>query len=241
MGEVLEKSTNLDGRAVAAKESSDEMERLIVDFRPFLRANAAKYSSPRDGVWRDDLFSTAMIAFYEAIQNYDIDKGHFFPFASRVVYRRIVDIIRKAYKYKEHTVPLEAVDGESPSALEKVSANAYLEENRQIQLIDEIDRFQSELAEWGITMESLSKHSPKHKKQREMYKMLVSKIFQTLDIMHTIRVKRYFPIKAITKITGLSPKKLERARIFILTSLIIKSGDYVVLSEYIDYTGGNLH
>lgn len=237
MVEIVEKAALLDNRAVAAKQSEYEMEQLIHDFDPFLQSRVAKYSLRSDSERREELLSTAMFAFYEAIKSYEIEKGHFFPFANRVVCTRIIDQLRKVYRHEGHTVPLEDQNAEQQSAqsvvIEEISVRTYNAERSRENLVDEIEQFKAELADWGITMDSLTKSSPKHQKLRDDYRMAVSRIHQAPDIVQTIQLKRYFPIKAAAEITGLPQKTLERARTFILASLIIKLGDYSYLSDYV--------
>jgi len=237
MTEAIEKAVLLDDRAVAAKQSPTVLEYLIEDFTPFMRARVTRYASRYDEARRQELFSAAMLAFYEAVQNYDSTKGRFFPFANRVVCARIIDCIRKITRHEGHTVPLEVEDEEraSPQSaiIEELSINSYNTEHRQSLLVDEIEQFQAELATWGITMDALSKHSPKHQKLRETYRGVITKIIQTPDIVQTIQLKRYFPTKTVAELTGLPLKKLERARTYILAALIIRMGDYDFLSDYV--------
>ncbi|MCL1975191.1 MAG: hypothetical protein FWG61_03395 [Firmicutes bacterium] len=241
MTEIIEKAAVLDDRVMKAKESEYEMEQLIKDFGPFLQSRVAKYSLRSDYERREELFSVAMIAFYEAIKNFDAAKGHFFPFANRVICTRIIDQIRTIYRHEGKTVYLEEnVDGESTSqsaAMEQIAFRTYYADQKQEKLLDEIEQFKLELSDWGITMESLAKNSPKHRKLRDEYKMAIKIICQTVDIVQTIQIKRYFPIKAVAEVTGLSPKTLERARTFILASLIIRIGDYNLLADYVDDSG----
>ena len=237
MVEVIEETASLDERAVIAKQSEDIMERLIKDFRPFLNARVAKYSIWSDTNQRDEMYSIALMAFFEAIRKYDISKGHFFPFANRVVCERLIDFVRSIYRHEGKTVPMEDVEDERSPAysgiVEEISKRLYDAQHKQQLLVDEIEQFKAELITWGITMEILTQNSPKHPKLRDTYKKAIAKICQSPDIIQTIQVKRYFPIKAVSELTGLPPKSLERARIFILASIIIKIGYYEYLSDYI--------
>jgi len=238
MDDIIEVAVSLDDRASTAKHSKDETERLIEEFMPFLNARANRYSSRLEQSQRDDLFSAAMMAFYEALQNYDISKGHFFTFANHVVTDRIIDCIRSNERKKILSVPLEEDDDDKnmaqSSELSEISFRIYKEHRTQESLADEIKQFEAELSTWGITFNALVKHSPKHQKLRETYKMVVSRICQTPDIVQTIHIKRYFPVKAVATLTGLPQKTLERARIFILASVLIALGDYDYLSEYVN-------
>jgi len=235
MGSITETS-DLDVRAAAAKHSSEEMESIIKDFKPFLRSRAAKYAS-QDVSRREELYSTAMIAFYEAIKQYDAQKGHFFPFANNVVRNHLIDHIRKIYRHEDKSISLEANEELKASAqtdaIEKISVRMFEHDRRRESIGDEIEQFKIELGAWGISLDSLAKQSPKHKKLSETYKIVISQILEAPDIVQTIQLKRYFPIKAISEISGLPQKKLERARTFILASIIIKMGDYDFLSEYV--------
>ena len=237
MGEVIELAASMDDRALAAKQSKDEMEQLIEEFKPFLNSRVSKYFSKLEQSQHDELFSTAMMAFYESVQNYNIEKGHFLPFANRVVCDRIIDHIRRIDRNKIITVPFEEEDDEQliaqSQAISEVSIRAYNAQRNQESLVIEIEQFKTELKTWGITMDALVKNSPKHQKLRETYKMVVTKVCQTPDIVQTIQLKRYFPIKTVSELTKLPQKTLERARTFIIASLIIKLGDYDYLSDYV--------
>jgi len=237
MSEVLIGAADLDQRALAAKESTDEMESLIKDFKPFLNARISKYCMAPDEDQREKLFSSAMMAFYESVKRYDIDRGHFFPFADRVVKSRIIDSLRSTNKHEENTVPLEEYDGEQPkaqtAALIELSIRSYDDRRRHELLLDEIEQFKAELSTWGISMKILSQNSPKHKRLLDTYREAVSLIAENADIVQTIQVKRYFPVKKISMLVGLPQKNVERARTFILASLIIKMGDYDFLSDYV--------
>ena len=239
MSDIAENAVSLDERATAAKATSEEMNRLIEDFQPFLHARVARYSNSADHHQRDELFSTAMLALYEAVNSYDAEKGHFFPFADRVVCRRLVDIVRGMYKNGEQPVPLDDFDDDDSestihtAAITKLSLRNYDEQRRQEQLIEEIEQFKAELSTWGITMDVLSKNSPKHKKLRDTYKQIIFHITNTADLIQTIQLKRYFPVKSIANVSGLPEKSIERARVFIIASLLIKIGDYPLLSDYV--------
>jgi len=235
----IENPVDLDRRAVAARQSEEEVKVLIEEFLPFLRVRVSRYSMYFSEHLHEDILSTAMMALYEAVQKYDIDKGHFFPFADRVVRARIVDHVRKIIKQENKTIYLGDNDENmmQSSAINVVSMRNYDEEQRRAQLAEEIKSFISEIAAWGITMEALAKGSPKHKELRKTYKAVIREILKDPKIMQTINLKHYFPIKAISEITGLPQKKLERARTYIIAVLIIKEGDYELLSDYIGEGG----
>jgi len=235
--EKIYKAVDLDGRVVEARSSEIEAERLIVEFTPFLRRQVTRYSTRYDEYQRDALFSVAMSAFYEAISSFEAEKGRFFPFAERVVRLRIIDHIRELSRHEGKFVSLYDDDEQQQSAqsaaISEISMRNYEESQRQEMLAEEIEQFKEEIEPWGITMDALVSASPKHKELRNTYYQIISAVIEDQDIIQTIKLKRYFPIKAISNITGLPQKKLERARIFVLASIIIKTGDYDLLSSFL--------
>jgi len=236
--ETIVQPTGLDERAVKAKHSDDEAEALIAEFMPFLKGRVAKYAARLDAHLREDVLSSAMSAFFEAVQGYDNEKGHFFPFANRVVCARIIDNIRKLSRTEGKAVSLsDGDDGEyqSPASamIDLASVQNFQEERRRESLADEIEQFKAELGVWGITLDALVRCSPKHKELRKTYKEIVSTVAKHPGIMQTISLKHYFPVSAVSKTTGMPAKKIERAREYILASIIIKTGDYELMSEYI--------
>ena len=234
--EPVVKYIELDERVLAAKVSPDEMEKLIQDFQPFLYGRAGKYAIKANSHLREDLFSTAQMAFYEAIKTYNADKGHFFPFAGNVVRNKLIDHIRKLYRQGVPSASIELTDEDNPQseALEQISVKMFASDQQRCAIVEEIERFKGELATWKISMDALVKHSPKHQKVKDTYKLLIRQIIADPDVVRTILSKRYIPMKTIAGLSGLPQKKLERARTYIIASLIIKMGDYDYLSEYID-------
>lgn len=234
MTETTGFAASLDERAILAHKSAQEMENLLEDFKPFLNSRVSRCCARADSFRHEELLSVAMSAFFEAVRGYDGNRGHFFSFMDLVVRRRLIDAIREEYKNIGKTVQFESdKDERDDSVINEMSENSYRSRNQQEQLAEEIEQYVAELDVWGITLDSLSEQSPKHGRLLAEYRKLVNEIAKNDEIVQTIQVKRYFPVKLISTSFGLPPKNLERARTFILASLIIKLGDYNYLSEYI--------
>ena len=232
--EGVMETESLDNRAVAAKQSSAETERLIEEFRPLLNSRVGRYAPESDLEKREELFSAAMAAFYEAIRKFDPGLGHFAPFADRVVRLRVADALRNIRKHEGKTVSLDEIDDSgSTDKTDAVSMREYNARRGGETLVEEIEQFRLELSEWGITMQTLVKQSPKQRKQRETYRELVSKALNDPEVVMVMKQKKYLPVKKISEISGLPQKKIERARTYIVASLIIRLGDYDYLSGYI--------
>ena len=225
----------IDDRAVIALNDESEFEKLLEEFKPFLGSQSSRLAG-RSFEMRDEMMEVATFAFLESIRKYDSEKGHFFPFMRTVVKMRLNDALRKQYAMRVETVPLETEDEDGVSLsphIERASIDAYNEGIRQNNFAIEIEYFKQELADWGITMESLVEHSPKHSRVRDAYRAIIAAVARDEEIMQTILVKRYFPIKKISLLTKVPQKNIERGRTFIIASLIIRVGDYEHLRGYI--------
>lgn len=227
---------SLDERAMAAKADKDVAEELLAEFQPFLRSQLSRYTTFIPQNERDAMHSVTMTAFYEAILSFDSEKGRFLPFAGRVVRLRLKDALRGLYAAKEKYVLQDAGDGDGEPLYSYEDARAYAEYQADLHNDDlslEIQQFNADLDLWEISMEELVKQSPKHRKLRYEYDCIIEAVLADYSILQTILLKRYFPIKKIAEKTGFPQKKVERARTYLLACVIIATGDYDLLKQYI--------
>ncbi len=232
----LTRELSLDERVVMMSATHDGINELIDEFRPFISSCAYRNGNLDRKIERDELLSAAYIAFYEALGTYNISKGHFLPFAATVIRRRLVDLARREFKSETHSVPLDIQDEFGGSENPAVMQSAIKVFNFSVQqelLRYEIDSFRRELSDWGIELEDLLRESPKHKALIQLYREIAQTVLTDTDILNTVLVKKYFPIKKISQLTKTPQKKIERARKYIVASVLIAVGDYDYLSEYI--------
>lgn len=233
---------SLDARAVKAAADEGELHKLIEEFAPFLHGCASKYAAASDKNKHDEFFSIAMLAFSEAIKKFDCSKGSFYSFALHVIRRRLIDEMRKYYRQDNTLLSLDGGgEGDGPlqaDLLAAASQRQYAAQQEHFDLTLEIEQFKEELAQWGITMAALAHNSPKHARLRALCLRAVRLAANDQSIMQIFHIKRYVPIKKISEISQLPQKQLERMRMFIIASLIIRSGDYEKLSSYVDGKDG---
>ena len=86
-------------RVAAARSSSEEADRLVRDYLPFIKAETAKFLHRPPVEGQDDELSIAMFAFYEAVLNYEKARGTFLAFASRGIRNRLIDHYRKESRH----------------------------------------------------------------------------------------------------------------------------------------------
>jgi RNA polymerase sigma factor len=215
----------------------DDINIFINEYKPFIASCVTKITGRFMRYGEDDELSIGMLAFSEAIKAFDSSKGHFLPFAQNVIRRRLVDYYRKEKKHDNVIYLNDQVQSDDKDEMDfslELSVQQHFErqasENRRL----EIDELGKELQAWGVTFNELVNISPKHKKTREICLDIIRKIISTEDIVETIKKKKYLPVAEVEKITKVSRKTIERSRKYIIAVVIIMTGDYLYLKEYID-------
>jgi RNA polymerase sigma-I factor len=153
-----------------------------------------------------------------------------------IVHLRLIDSLRK--KSTGHMQILHLDDDDEDSAGhtmlgDAVSIEIHRELERRNDLVFEIDSFKRELAEWDISMDALVAHSPKQARTKELCQKIINAVATDEDIMQVMWSRHYFHVKKISDLTKIPPKIIERARIYIIGALIIRSGDCYCLKQYV--------
>ncbi len=229
-------SITLDERAAMAATSLEESDKLISEFGPYIKSCVQRYAFSAPPFRRDEMNGVAMLAFYEAIRSYDSAKGHFLPLAARVIRQRLIDDLRAEYRAKGAVIPLEIPDDEAdggPYALMSASLERYEEQQEQSRLRMEIEQLTAELANIGISFDTLIRESPKHTALRGELRRALTAAASSAEVVETVLIKRYLPIKKISLISKVPEKKIERARSYLMACLMILTNDYPCLSAYL--------
>lgn len=230
-----------------AKTSDIAFEELVDNYHRFIMTCA--YQAVHHFVTEsDDEWSTALIAFHEAVKAYDVSKGSFPSFAALVIRRRITDEARRTEKYKnEYSARPEAMTGEAgddmseepPTAMEleiQTKEREMSEASAEIPgvnpLKDEIDAISGIFRAYGFTFFDLADCSPKAEKTKKSCAQAVGVILREKTIFQQMQKTKMLPIAEILRISRLPRKLLERHRKYIIAAAEILNGDYPMLAEY---------
>jgi RNA polymerase sigma factor len=229
-------------RIALLKESGGkaEMDEFIGEFKPLIMSSVSKITGKYVDDSNDEEYSIGLMAFYEAVKSYDSEKGDFIGFARNVISRRVIDFLRKENRFQKIHVMTdfnEEQDEDSDEYMANASIDAYKTGSDNEMLKIEIERLKEELSLWGLSFKDLLKESPKHKSTRELYRDVVFRITESPEIMEIIQKKRYIPIKKICEELQITPKKIEHVRTYIIAAIILHTGDYQYLVEYIGMRG----
>ena len=227
---------SLDERVEKIRDCEDEINKLIEEYKPFIASCTEKVTGKYVRYGEDDELSIALIAFVEAIKQYDRSKGSFLSFAQNVIRRRLIDYYRKENRNSNVTYLNEYIDdeGEQESDLsirQTISeySSSLINEYRKL----EIEQLKAELGEWGISFFDLARTSPKYKRTKKLYNEVLQFILSRPDLIEQLKKKKQLPISEIEKCLNIPQKKIERARKYIIAAIIIMTGDYQYIKEYI--------
>lgn len=227
----------IDKKAIKAQNDNEFLEEFIYEFEPFIMHLTQKilngYITRSDDQW-----SVSLSAFNEAIKSYSFEKGSFIPFAEKVVRRRLYDYIRKQTKHSREILV-------SPSAFENNSeedqiaiAQEIMEKTSILPNNDtrlEINTLADVLKGYGFSFSDLVSVSPKAVKTKIACAKTIVFISQNPLLISELRHSKLLPIKAIVENLRLPRKIIERHRKYIIAGIEIISGDYPILSEYLQF------
>lgn len=226
---------DINKRVLEVRGNSEELNKFMEEFKPFIISTAEKTLNRYVDCKNDEEWSIALLAFNEAIVNYEINKGSFLSFSKMVVKARLIDYYRKESKHKNMIYINKISEEEEEIDLsEKQAIDEYHKENSNEYRKIEIQQLTEELKKWDITFKDLVKASPKRTATRKIYNTIIDFILNDEKALNYVLNKKTIPIAEIEKNTLVPRKKIERSRKYIISVLLIILGDYEYLKEYVN-------
>jgi RNA polymerase sigma factor len=223
---------------------NDLKEKLLIDYKPFIIKSISKVTKRYVDEKNSDELSIGYMAFNEAIDCYNTNKGcGFLSFCDSVIQRRVIDYVRKNSKHAK-TYPLSHFEGEDGEAFEEkylsIAADTQYE---HVETKEEIMAFEEKLGAYGITLEELVVCCPKHKDSKLLSIDIARVIADRDDLFEKLDRKKCVPMSDLMKLVNVNPKTVERNRKFIIAVVLILRSDIEILKGYIndDKRGGGAH
>lgn len=231
--------------AAAAAESASEREAFLAAHQGHVRRLVSTITG-RIVTTSDDEWIIAMSAVNEALDRYTEDQGDFWPFAVLVIKSRVTDHYRKLPTYSEE-VPVrpEVFEGgwpddgtERPEDME-TAGKLYGEDACASQtdteegLREEIEELAGELSGYGFSFFDLAGCSPGRTFSRQSCGKALRSIFLPPPLVEKLRKTGILPAREIRKRSGVSQKILDKHRKYLIAAVLILSGDYPGLAEYL--------
>lgn len=229
--------SNMGEEALDAVKTEDGRSAFITQNEKFIIGCANRFTR-RFITKSDDEWSIALIAFSNAMDTYDADKGTFQSYARLLIERRLTDYVRSQARFsgEQSTEPYVFegnIDEDSDNAayqLHIVRATSTSDENP---IRDEILALNEILTAYDITFMELTDCSPKAEKTKNACFQAVSYMKENPSLVEKMRSTKMFPMKNITENTKVPRKILERHRKYIITATEILCNDFPLLQEYI--------
>ena len=231
---------------LVAKTDEHQLDSLIATYKPWI-LRCASEAVKRYVTDSDDEWSIALMAFHEAVQNYDGEKGSLKSLAAVVIRRRVLDYLRSEGRHSaELSVLPGAFDGEldedEASGVNLRVQQAVAERSMDDAEADSAERAREEiagmqkvLAAYGFSFFDLAECSPKAGKTRQSCGKAVRTLIASAVLMALMRLKHLLPIKELSTQSGVVRKILERHRKYIIAAAEILDGDFPILASYMDF------
>lgn len=231
----------LNDRVCRIKGNINEINNLIIEYKPFIATYIAKITGQYMSYGTDDELSIGLIAFTEAISSYDSKKGSFLSFAQNVIKRRLIDYYRKEKRFENVTYIEEYTENnidsdniiEPPFMIKKAMSDYQESSLKELRRL-EIEELKGELSKWNISFAELVDVSPKAQKTKILCNDIIKFMLSRQDLIDDLMRTGQLPIAIIEKETKVHRKKVERARKYIIAALLINLGDYEFMKEYVD-------
>ena len=229
-------SNSINERVEKIKHDEEDMNRFVEEYKSFIASCVEKSTGRYVRYGEDDELSIGLMAFVEAIKSHDASKGNFLYFAQSVIKRRLIDYYRKEKKHSNVISMQQPFSGDEEEEKDLSEGEAIksfnLDEVSEYRRL-EIEEIKKELSQWGISFMELVEASPKHDKTRKMAKEILKFLLSQPDLVKLIKEKKYLPIAEIEKNLHIPRKNIERSRKYIIALVIISTGDYQYIKEYI--------
>ncbi|NBG87507.1 sigma-70 family RNA polymerase sigma factor [Isachenkonia alkalipeptolytica] len=220
----MEPNKGLETLIVEIQQGDSELRnRVLQEYHPFIKSVLSKVLNEYIGE-DHEYFSTGMLAFNEAMDRYDRNKGKFLTYASVVIKSRLIDELRKRNK-------LEAREVEGDEELQVIESPGF-EKRLEDQM--EIEAFKDRIEAFGFDLETLIDTAPRHEKTREKAIEIARVLYEDETLRRSFLKTKHLPARGLKEKAGASRRVLQRSRNFIIAVFFILDSDLEVLKKYLD-------
>ena len=228
---------DLVGRVQAARTDPEAADALIRQYMGFIRAETAKFikRAPIDG--QDEELSIAMLAFYEAILGYEQNRGAFLSYASRGIRNRMIDHYRTEKKHAKVIslhAPLQDEDDDI-SKLDRLEdpKNEIEASHRRAAAREEIEEFERQLGEFGITFSEVADNCPRQGRTLASCQKVLAAAKLHPEIFDILLESKKLPISSLAEKSGTDKKTLERHRKYLIAVLLAFTNGYEIIRGHL--------
>lgn len=222
-------------RVYEAKEDVQAADRLIGDYLPFIKAEAAKHLKRSRVEETDDECSIAMIAFHEAIMSYSRIRGAFLSYASLLMKSRLIDYLRKETRHQGH-LSMEAPVGEDGDTIgERLAADGDHQEElaHRDATRKEIEELSRQMEQFGVSLSDVADNCPRQKRTLSACQKVLECAADDKDLLDEFLRTRKLPVGKLVEKSHVERKTLERHRKYLVALLLICTNGYEIIRGHL--------
>ena len=219
-----------------AKEDMATADEMIRAYMPFIRKETAKFLKRPLVEENDDELSIAMIAFYEAIQDYSVIRGPFLHFAALHIKSRLIDHTRKEKRHHGLISMDHPASEEDDAPLkDKLADPEDLIHDGMMRdaTRTEIEEFAASIRTFGIQLSDVAEHCPKQERTLEACRTALNYAKENPQIMDEFLRTKRLPIALIAGGSGVERKTLERHRKYMVALLLAYTNGYEIIRGHL--------
>lgn len=210
----------------------DDKNNLIQEYIPFIKKVLVNQLGSYIQVENDDSFSIGLIAFNEAIEKYDEDRGNFLTFASMVIKSRLIDQLRKeSRRSKEVFISQLQKEDDKDYYTKDVMGVEGFEAGIETKL--DFASLVHNMKDFGVSLDDLIKEAPKHQDTRKIAIEIGRHVFEDSRLCERFLRTGNLPTNDIIRDLNVSRKVVQRSRKFIIAIILILNSDLDTLKGYI--------
>lgn len=200
---------------------NETIDKLIQTHYGFILKSISDITGKYVSIENDDSLSIALLAFQEAYERYDEEKGPFLPYAKLVIRSRLYTYLKKENENKKIASLNEMEEGG-----QFVGEDSPLDNPLHL----EIKAWQKELALFSISFDRLADHSPKHRDTKDRAISISEKSSEEEEITLFLYDKKRLPNRKISVLCNVTEKVVKGSKIFILAVIIVflKKFEYLI-------------
>lgn len=216
-GGHMNNSVDLIVYNMVLNHDKEKINKFIKDYTPFIIKTVSTLKGQYLDLENDEEYSVALMAFNEAMEKYNYEKGAFLNFAKIVIESRVKNYWISIKKHQH--VDLDDVP-------------VVIEDNNE-DLVHEIKEFEKTLLLFDLDFETLIEVAPKHSDTRKRAISIASKTSQNKTFVNHIYEKKRLPITLMSKAYDVSIKIIKKSKVFILSTVIIFDKKLKLIQEWL--------
>ncbi len=208
-------------------------ENFIRDYKPFVLKTVSQITGKYINADDSEEFSIGLLAFNEAIDNFDESmNSNFLSYSKQNIKWKLTNYYNKTSKNK-NVYPFTYFENETTGEFEnkylKVDSSQVLD---TIETKEQFSNLEKRLKEFDISFEDLIVDGPKHKDSKKLLLNIAREIKSHDELFNKMVKYKSIPITDLMRYVKVSRRTIERNRKFIIAASLILNEDFDFLRDY---------